>query len=90
MQSEVLTLEWRQIDLEAGTVRLDPGSTKNDDGRVVYLTPELKSLLATQLEHVRGLEREMEVFSHIFSRTYEAHTGGSVFRISKEPGKLRV
>ena len=24
MQSEVLTLEWRQIDLEAGTIRLDP------------------------------------------------------------------
>jgi integrase len=29
MQSEVLTLERRQLDLDAGTLRLDPGSTKN-------------------------------------------------------------
>jgi osmotically inducible protein OsmC len=32
----------RHVDLEAGTVRLDPGTTKNRDGRVAYLTPELK------------------------------------------------
>jgi hypothetical protein len=31
MQSEVLTLERRQVDLEAGTLRLDPGTTKNDE-----------------------------------------------------------
>lgn len=34
MQSEVLTLERRQLDLEVGTLRLDPGSTKNDEGRI--------------------------------------------------------
>ena len=33
MQSEVLALETRQLDLAAGTLRLDPGSTKNDEGR---------------------------------------------------------
>jgi hypothetical protein len=32
--NEVLTLKWRQVDLAAKTVRLDPGSTKNDDGRL--------------------------------------------------------
>lgn len=31
-QSEVLTLDRRQLDLEAETLRLDPGTTKNDDG----------------------------------------------------------
>lgn len=59
MQSEVLPLEHRQVDLEAGTLRLDPGTTKNDDGRVVYLTPELKTALAVQLERVKGLERRL-------------------------------
>lgn len=34
MQSEVLTLELRQLDLAAGTLRLDPGTTKNDEGRL--------------------------------------------------------
>ena len=32
--SEVLTLEWRQVDRKAGTVRLDAGMTKNGEPRV--------------------------------------------------------
>jgi integrase len=31
--SEVLTLTWSQVDFNAGIVRLDVGSTKNDEGR---------------------------------------------------------
>ena len=58
MQSEALRLERRQLDLEAGTLRLDAGRTKNDEGRVVYLTPELKGLLAAQLERIRAVERK--------------------------------
>ena len=59
MQSEVLSLERRQVDLEAGTIRLDPGSTKNDEGRVVYLTPELRALLAAHLGRVDALGRDL-------------------------------
>jgi integrase len=58
-QSEVLTLERRQLDLDAETLRLDPGTTKNDDGRLVYLTPELKTLLRAQAERVNTLERQL-------------------------------
>jgi integrase len=58
-QSEVLTLERRQLDLEAGTLRLDPGTTKNDDGRLVYLTPALKAALASQLERVDALQKRL-------------------------------
>lgn len=57
MQSEVLALARRQVDLEAGTLRLDPGQTKNGEGRVVYVTPELRGLLVAQLARVRDLER---------------------------------
>ena len=57
MCSEILTLQRRHVDLKAGTLRLDPGTTKNGEGRVVYLTPELKSLLAAQLERVDRLAR---------------------------------
>jgi integrase len=56
-QSEVLTLERRHLDLGSETLRLDPGMTKNDEGRVVYLTPELKVLLAAQIERVEALQR---------------------------------
>ena len=53
-QSEVLPLERRHVDLTAGTLRLDPGMTKNDDGRVIYLTSDLKSMLAAQVKRGRG------------------------------------
>jgi integrase len=56
-QSEILTRERRHVDLEAGTLRLDPGEAKNGEGRVVYLTPELRDLLAAQLERVRAAEK---------------------------------
>jgi integrase len=55
MQSEVLTLERRHIDLDTGTIRLDPGATKNDEGRIVYLIPELKGQLEAQLRRVDEL-----------------------------------
>jgi len=59
IKSEVLTLERRQVDLEVGTLRLDAGSTKNKEGRVVYLTPEIKTMLAAQLERVDELQKKL-------------------------------
>ena len=76
MQSEVLTLERRQVGLEAGTLRLEPGTTKNDDGRVVYLTPGLKALIGTQLERVRSLERETgQIIPYLFPHLRGPHRG---------------
>jgi len=59
MRSEILSLQRRQLDVEAGTLRLDPGTTKNDDGRIVYLTAELKALLTAHVERVKALERRL-------------------------------
>jgi hypothetical protein len=61
-KSEVLTLEKRHLDLKAGkhgALRPDPGMTKNDEGRVVYLTPELKTALVEQLARIETLERRL-------------------------------
>jgi integrase len=57
IDSEVLTLTRRQADLDAATLRLDPGTTKNHDGRLVYLTPELRQGITEQLKRVAELER---------------------------------
>jgi len=54
---EIITLEWRQVDLTEGSVRLDPGTTKNRDGRVVYLSPALLDVLRAQERATRDLER---------------------------------
>lgn len=52
--SEVLPLEWRQVDFAAGEVRLDPEATKNRSGRVFPLTDDLRALLlALHGEHQR-------------------------------------
>jgi integrase len=48
INSEVLPLQWRQVDLKLGEVRLGPGTTKNLEGRVFYLTSKLKELLKAQ------------------------------------------
>jgi integrase len=52
--SEVLTLEWRQVDFRGGEVRLDPETTKNREGRVFPMTDDLRALLeARHTEHQR-------------------------------------
>ena len=45
--SQVLPLEWRRVDFDAGEVRLDPGSTKNGKGRGFPFTQHLRALLET-------------------------------------------
>ncbi len=44
-KGEILGLKWNQVDLQEGTVRLEPGETKNNEGRTLYLEPELLQLL---------------------------------------------
>jgi len=76
MQSEVLPLESRPLDLAAGTLRLDPGSTKNDDGRVVYLTPALTEILTAHVERVQGLGRALgRVIKWLFPHFSKPHRG---------------
>ena len=42
--SEISGLKWSQVDRQQGIVTLDPGQTKNDEGRSVYLDEELKQI----------------------------------------------
>ncbi len=76
MQSEVLMLQRRQVDLNACTLRLDPGMTKNDEGRVVSLPPELVELLQAQEERVLLLEMELgRKVPHLFPYLSGEHKG---------------
>jgi integrase len=47
-EGEVLSLKWDQVDLEARTVHLEPGTTKNDQPRTIPLTGELLETLRMQ------------------------------------------
>jgi integrase len=46
--SEIANLTWRNVDLAQGIVRLEPGETKNKEGRTVYLDDELKEVFQGQ------------------------------------------
>jgi len=47
-KSEITNLKWSHVDMENGIVRLEPGETKNEQGRVIYLDDELKEILQKQ------------------------------------------
>ena len=45
-RGEILSLKWSQVDLNRRLIRLNPGETKNREGRVVYMGEELYEALA--------------------------------------------
>jgi integrase len=58
------------------TLRLDPGQTKTDEGRVVYCTPELAGLLAVQVARVQALSRAInQVVPWLFPHLAHPHRG---------------
>ena len=44
-KGEIFGLKWNQVDLCEGIVRLEPGTTKNNEGRTLYMEPELLEIL---------------------------------------------
>ena len=97
----MLTLERRQVDLRAGTLTLDPGTTKNDDGRLVYLTPALARMLAEQLARVDALSRQLgRIIPYLFPHLGQGRLQGTRVKDFRKawlattrraglPGKLR-
>jgi integrase len=45
---ELLPLQWRQVDLVGKRIRLNPGETKNDEGRVLPIYGDMAEWLAMQ------------------------------------------
>jgi len=58
-------LQVRQIDLSKRTIDLDPGSTKNDDARIVRMTQQVFELLSACIE---GKHPEEFVFTRAHGR----------------------
>ncbi len=68
---EAMALTWRQVDLKAGVVRLEPGTTKNSEGRTFPFSacPELARLLESQRKLTSSIERETnQIVPYVFHR----------------------
>jgi integrase len=58
--SELLGLKVEQIDLAQKVIRLEPGTTKNSDGREVFMTDTVRALLSAC---VQGKRPDAQVFT---------------------------
>lgn len=67
-KSEVLPLTVDRVDLQAGVVRLDPGTTKNNEGRSFHLTAELRNVLQERLISIEALKEKGTICPYVFHR----------------------
>ena len=75
--SEVLPLQWWNVDFKAGEIRLDAGTTKNREGRVFKMTTELRTLLDTQkAERDRVAKESGLICPWVFFRMLAESRGG--------------
>jgi integrase len=56
VHDEILTRQKHHLDLKGGWLRLEPGETKNGEGRNFPLTPMLREALEAQVQKTRALE----------------------------------
>jgi integrase len=74
--SEILPLEWRHVDLKAGEVRLDAGTTKNGEARTFPLTRDLRRVLDDQLKIADDLQRDRDIIArYVFCYTIGQKAG---------------
>jgi integrase len=57
VKSELLTRQWVHVDFQSGWLRLEPGETKNAEGRQFPLTPALRTVLEHQRARTRAVEK---------------------------------
>ena len=68
--SEILPLEWNRVDLTVGTVRLEPGTTKNSHGRLIKFNDldELRQAMQDQWAIHEGLRQTGIICPWVFPR----------------------
>lgn len=82
--TEITGLKWSNVDLKKRVVCLDIGTTKNKEGRTMYLDEELMQVFLDQREQQKKmLGKSFRTFSPI-------HVEMIKQRISGKPGKLHV
>jgi integrase len=67
VDSEICPLRWAQVDFVHKVLRLEPGTTKNGEGRNFGFTPNLEKAFVAQRAKVRQLEKTLgRVIPYVF------------------------
>jgi integrase len=75
-KSELRSRRWHNVDFAGGWLRLEPEETKNRDGRMFPLIPELRSVLEAQRGRVEAIGRATgRVIPWVFVRADGAPIG---------------
>ncbi len=75
-RGELVSRHWRHVDFTAGWLRLEPEETKNRDGRMFPLIPELRVVLEAQRARVEAIQKKTgRVIPWIFCRDDGAPVG---------------
>ncbi len=93
---EIRALKWSNVDVAGCVMRLDPGTTKNDEGRTFPFKkhPRLGALIVVQMERTVALQRQRgRIIPWVFWRDGEQigefkRTWASACKEAKVPGKL--
>ncbi len=67
----------RQVDFDAGEIRLDPETTKNRDGRTFPMTDDLRALLKAQRTKQEEMKKAGHVVPWVFFRLVAKGRGGT-------------
>jgi integrase len=70
---ELLSRRWCHVDLDAGWLRLEPGETKNGEGRTFRLTKRLRATLEAQRKRKLEIEKRN---GRIIDALFFHHEGG--------------
>ena len=88
---EVRSLTWAAVDFAGGVVRLEPGTTKNGEGREFPFAalPQLAALLKEQRERTTEIElREGRIISRVFHRPVRGRGDGQpILRTTSRGGR---
>lgn len=75
-KSELRSRQWRHVDFPAGWLRLEPEETKNRDGRMFPLIPDLRAVLEAQRARVEAIQKATgRVIPWVFCRDDGAPVG---------------
>lgn len=68
-RGDVLPLEWSQVDREGESIRLEPGTTKNDEGRTLPYgkLPELVDVIEDAWAHREKLAKAGTISPYVFT-----------------------